>query len=149
MHCITQALRVRVSRKKAGLLLGSALLSASAAAAPADIIKSLQGAWVLESTECTQVFEKVQGKVRFKDRTFASESGFIISGDKARGPAGGVCTISGIEEENDQFSARLSCTDTLVSRNFAMVFRIIDDTHFDRLDPERPELTREHKKCSL
>jgi hypothetical protein len=150
MHLAIEALRGWPNRSKAGLLLASALFVASVAGARADVVEGLQGAWVLEDTDCTKVFEKVQGQIRFKSRTFASESGFIVSGSKAKGPVGGVCTFSEIEEENDGFSARLSCTDTLVSRDFQMVFRIVDTTHFEHLDSRYPELPpSRHKKCAF
>ena len=80
------------------------------------------------------VFEKIQGKVRFKDRTYATENGFIITGNKAKGPVGGTCTISQVTEENDRFSALLSCADAVVSRKFSWSFRIIDANHFERFD---------------
>jgi hypothetical protein len=148
MYRLRGALSARFNCSKSGLLLGLVLFAASAAGAWADAFENLQGAWVMEHTKCTGVFEKTGGKIRFKDRTFASDSGFIISGREAKGPAGGICTISEIDEENDRFSALLSCTDTLVSRNFAMSFRIVDPTHFERLDASR-DLTIKYKKCAL
>ena len=142
-----EALGWRIHHSKAGLLLGSALFAASVAGAWADAIEDLQGAWVMEDTECTAVFEKIRGKMQFKDRTFAAEPGFIISGRKAMGPIAG-CTISQVKEENDRFSALLNCADAVVARKFSMTFRIINATHFERLDPEH-NYTIIHKKCSF
>jgi hypothetical protein len=147
MHLVIEALGDWSTRSKAGILLGLALFAASVAPARADVVEALQGAWVLESSDCTKVFEKIQGQIRFKDRNFVADSGFIISGNKAKGPAGGICTISEIDEENDRFSALLSCTDTLVSRNFSMLFRVVDATHFERLDPTFPDRPIAYKKC--
>jgi hypothetical protein len=129
-------------------LLGSALLAASASELRADTAETLQGAWVRDSSDCNAVFEKAQGRIQFKDRTFAADSGFIIAGSKGKGPAGGSCTLSQVEQQGDQFSGLLQCTDGLVSRDFSMTFRIIDATHFERLDPTRhsPIL---FKKCEL
>ena len=146
MHLLIEALRRRSNRSKAGLLLGSALVVASAAGAWADAIEALQGAWVMEINECTGAFEKVRGEIRFKDRNFASDMGFIISGSKVKGPIAG-CTISQVDEENDRFSVLLSCSDALVSRKFSWSFRIIDATHFERLDPTFPDRPIAYKKC--
>ena len=118
MHLVIEALRWRSNRSKAGLLLGSALFAASATGAWADAIEVLQGVWVRESSDCTKVFEKIQGKIQFKDRTYVQESGFIITGNKGKGPVGGTCTISQIDEENDRFSALLSCSTLLYPGNF-------------------------------
>jgi hypothetical protein len=147
MHRVVEALRGRSNRSKAGLLLGSALFVASAAGAWADAIEFLQGVWVDESSDCTKVFEKIQGKIQFKDRTYVQESGFIITGSKGKGPVGGTCTISQIDEENDRFSALLSCSDAVVSREFSFSFRIIDATHFERFD-ETVSPYR-YKKCTF
>ena len=142
-----KALVWRFHRSKAGLLLGSALFAAGVSGAWADAVDVLQGAWVMEDTDCAAVFEKTRGKIRFKDRTFAPESGFIISGNKAMGPMGS-CEIFQVVEESDRFSAQLNCSDALLTRKFSMSFRIIDATHFERLDPEY-NFTVIHKKCSF
>src|SRR3954452_12595704 len=124
MHLVREALREQFGRSMAGLLLGSALVAAAATGARADAIQDLQGAWVMEGAQCTAVFQRSRGKIRFRDRTFASEHGFIISGRKALGPIAG-CKISQVEEEDDRFSALLACSDALVARDFSMKFRII------------------------
>ena len=145
MHRVIKALIGRPSRSKALLLLGSALFAASVAGARADIIETLQGAWVMEDTACTAVFERIKGKIQFKSRTFATEPGFIISGSIGRGPTG-ECKISVVNKENDRFAALLSCYDALMTNKMTMTFRIIDDTHFERVEPN---FTTIHKKCDL
>lgn len=134
------------NRSKAGLLVGSVVLAASVAAAWADAIEVLQGAWVLQVSNCTAVFEEAGNKVQFKDRNYALDSGFIISGNKATGPMGG-CTISQVDEDNEGFSALLTCSDALLTKKLSMSFRIVDATHFERLDPETPDRPRRYKKC--
>ena len=142
-----EALVWRFHRSKAGLLLASAFFAAGVSGAWADAVDILQGAWVMEDTDCAAVFEKIRGKIRFKDRTFAPESGFIISGNKAIGPMGS-CEVFQVAEESDRFSAQLNCSDALLTRKFSMSFRIIDATHFERLDPDY-NFTVIHKKCSF
>jgi hypothetical protein len=134
----------RLDRMRAGILLASALFAASLAAARADPIDALQGAWVMEISDCASVFEKIDGKIRFKDRNYALDSGFIISGSNVKGPLAG-CTISQVAEENDRFSILLSCSDALLSRKFSMTFRIVDETHFERLDPKSRDVM--YKQC--
>ena len=131
---------------KAGVLLGSALVVASVAGARADAVEALQGAWVMESSDCTGVFEQAGKQIRFKDRNFANDMGFIVSGSRVRGPIAG-CTISQVDEDNDRFSALLNCSDALVSRKFSWSFRLVDADHFERLDPKRRDPTISYKKC--
>ncbi len=146
MHLVIEALRGRANRTKVVILLGI-LFAARASVASADALEVLQGVWVGERTDCTMVFEKIQGKVRFKDRTYATENGFIITGNKAKGPVGGTCTISQVTEENDRFSALLSCADAVVSRKFSWSFRIIDANHFERFDAMIDSF--KYKKCAF
>ena len=148
MHHPVEAPKRRRDRSTAGLLAGAALVVAGAAGASAGSIEALQGAWVMESSECTGVFEKVLEEIRFKDRNFATDMGFIISGSRVKGPIAG-CTISQVDEENDQFSALLSCSDAVVSRQFSWTFRIVDATHFERLDPTFRDPTIGYKKCEF
>ena len=146
MHIVTSAMGELLKRSNAGLLLGSVLFAMGTAGAWADAIQDLQGAWVMDGTKCTAVFDTNRGKLRFKNRTFASEHGFIISGRKVLGPIAG-CKISDVVEENNHFSAHLACSDAHLERDFSMKFRIIDPTHFERTDKFR-DFTIKYQRCS-
>src|SRR3954471_21670333 len=107
--------------------------------AHADPVDQLKGAWVADSAECAKIFEKIGDQITFRDRSasYSLDRGIIIlKNGKVKGPIGG-CTGSTTTEENDRFSVRLECTDGLVSRDFSMTFRIIDETHFERFDTKR------------
>jgi hypothetical protein len=147
MHLAETASRARSCRFSARLALGLALLLASPPAW-ADAIELLQGAWVMESSDCANVFEKIGGEIRFKDRNYALDSGLIITGSKAAGPIAG-CTISQVEGDGDRFSALLTCSDALMSRTFTRSFRIVDATHIESLDPDRPDSPMRYKKCAF
>ena len=146
MPPVARARSARSQRSKFRLVLGLALFAASAAVAWADAIEHLQGPWVMQSSSCTSVFEKIGGEIRFKDRNYALDSGLIIAGSKAAGPIAG-CKISEVDEDGDRFSALLTCSDALMSRTFAVSFRIVDATHIERLDPKRPAAPMRYKKC--
>jgi len=149
MHLvIMEAPRGRTNRWRAGLLLCSALFAAGLKAAWADDIEVLQGSWIMESSECATVFEAIGGNVQFKDRNYALDSGFIISGSRARGPIA-ECTISQVEEEDDRFSVLLTCSDALLSRKFSRSFHVVDETHIESIDPERPLSPMRYKKCEF
>jgi hypothetical protein len=119
--------------------------------AHANPVDQLKGAWVADSADCTKIFEKIGDQIKFRDRSasYSLDTGIIIlKKDKVKGPIGG-CTISTTAEENDRFSAQLQCTDGLVSRDFSMTFRIIDETHFERFDAQREYYHRMYTRCSL
>jgi len=146
MRIVTNVMSELSKRSMIRALLGSILFAISTAGAWADPIADLQGAWVMEGAKCEAVFEKNRGKLRFKNRTFASEHGFIISGRKVLGPIAG-CKISEVVAENNNFSAHLACSDALVARDFSMKFRIIDPTNFERTDKFR-DFTIKYQRCS-
>ena len=126
------------------------LLPFLAVIAHANPVDQLTGAWVKDDADCAKIFRKVGERFEFKDRSasYSLDSGIIIlRADKVKGPMGG-CTISTTAEENDLFSAQLQCSDGLVFRDFSMTFRIIDETHFERLDPERAYYHRMYTRCS-
>jgi len=136
---------------KINLPLASITFAFLGAIAHADPVEQLKGAWVNEGADCAQIFEKIGDRIEFRDRSgsYSLDSGIIIlKNDKVRGPMGG-CAISSTTEENDGFSARLQCSDGLVSRDFSMSFRIIDETHFERVDPKFQGATWKYTKCSL
>jgi len=133
------------------LFLAFVILTFLGAIACADPVEQLTGAWVTEGADCMKIFEKIGDRIEFRDRSasYSLDSGIIIlKKDKVRGPMGG-CTISTTAEENDRFSALLQCSDGLVSRDFSMTFRIIDGTHFERIDPKVEGLHWVYDRCSL
>ena len=132
------------------LPLASVMFTFLGAIAQADPVEQLKGAWVTEGADCTKIFEKIGDRIAFRDRSasYSLDSGIIIlKKDKVRGPMGG-CTISATPRESDLFSAQLHCSDGLVSRDFSMTFRIIDDSHFERVDPMFKGY-RVYTRCSL
>ena len=135
---------------KMKLPLASLLFAFLAPIAHADPVEQLKGAWVTEGADCAKIFEKTGGGIRFRDRSasYSLDTGIIILTDKVKGPMGG-CTISTTTQQNDQFSAKLQCSDGLVSRDFDMSFRIIDGTHFERIDPKIEGYHQAYTKCSM
>jgi hypothetical protein len=136
---------------KMKLALASVIFTFLGAIAHADPVEQLKGAWVTEGADCSKIFEKIGDQIKFRDRSasLSLDSGIIIvKKDKVMGPIGG-CTISTTAEENDRFSALLQCSDGLVSRDFSMSFRIIDGTHFERIDPKSDSFHWVYTRCSL
>src|SRR3954464_4090851 len=123
---------------KMKLPLASVMFIFLGAIAHADPVQLLKGAWATDGADCTKIFEKSGDRIKFRDRSasYSLDTGIIIlKKDKVMGPIGG-CTISATAEENHRFSAQLHCSDGLVSRDYSMSFQIIDETHFERIDPK-------------
>ena len=117
-----------------------------ATAASAASMAEMQGAWAMQGTDCTAVFEKKAGEIRFRDPGSSLDTGIIVSGSKVVGPSA-TCTTSKIREDGDHFSVLLNCSDAVLSSTVSMSFRVIDGTHFERFDPSFPEFSLAYVKC--
>lgn len=117
-------------------------------AANAASMEALQGAWVMEGTDCATVFEKKDGEVRFRNPGSSLDTGIIVSGSKVVGP-NATCTTSKIRSEGDHFSVLLNCADAVLSSTVSMSFRLVDGSHFERFDPSFPDFSLSYAKCSM
>jgi hypothetical protein len=133
-----------LTRLAAATALGSVLAGNAAAAS----MEALQGAWTPIGIECAATFKKVGDKVEFIDRGSSLDTGVIISGSRIEGP-NSTCTAGKIHESKDHFSAHLSCSDSIMAGGMAVSFKIINDSQFERFDPEFPEMSVTYQKCSF
>jgi hypothetical protein len=123
-----------------------ALYLVSSGAAFAVSIEALQGAWAMDGTDCTAVFEKKDGEVRFRDPGSSLDTGIVVSGSKVVGPSA-TCTTEKVRQEGDHFEVLLNCSDAVLSSTVSMSFRIVDASHFERFDPSFPEFSLAYVKC--
>jgi len=107
----------------AALVIGGVVGAASAA--PMDV---LQGAWGMSGTDCNAIFERVGGKIQFRDPGSSLNTGVIISGNKVIASTAS-CTIAKVREVKDHFSVLLNCSSAIMIGDATMAFRLIDDTH--------------------
>jgi hypothetical protein len=129
-------------------ILGLGLSLVAGGSASAASMEAMQGAWAMAGTDCTAVFEKVGGEIRFKDPGSSLDTGIIVSGSKVVGPSA-TCTTAKLSEKGDHFSILLNCADAVLSSTVSMSFRMVDATHFERFDPSFPEFSLEYVKCPL
>ncbi|WP_292506370.1 hypothetical protein [Mesorhizobium sp.] len=70
----------------------------------------------------------------------------MVNGSRILGP-NSTCTAEKIVKKGDHFSVRLNCSDAILFSSFSVSFRVIDKTHFERFDPQFPELSVIYYKC--
>jgi hypothetical protein len=112
----------------------------------AESMESLQGAWAMMGTSCTDTFEFSGSEAKFKDRGSSLNTGIIIRGDKIAGP-NATCTASHISESKGQYKVHMSCADAIMFSSVTVSFAIVDPQHFRRIDPDFPEVTDDYQKC--
>lgn len=123
-------------------------MSCAAGIANAASIGSLQGAWITFGTDCADTFQKVDGKVQFKDRLSSQTTGIIINGNKVVG-SNMSCTTGKVREGTDDLSVLLSCSDSVMFDTMSVSFRVIDKDTFERFDPSFPEVSVKYHRCDL
>ncbi|MER8442889.1 hypothetical protein NKH52_06765 [Mesorhizobium sp. M1066] len=123
-----------------------ALLTGGVGHAAAASMEALQGAWTMNGTGCADTFKKTGKRYEYKDRGSSQTTGIIVSGSKILGP-NTTCTAEKILQKDDHFSVRLSCSDAVLFSSFSASFRVIDKTHFERFDPQFPEMSVIYYKC--
>lgn len=111
-------------------------------------LDALQGAWTSAGTECADTFKKSDGKIVYKDRTSTLTTGLLVEGNRILGP-NTTCTAERVRQEKDHLVAYLNCADAIMFGGFSASFRIVDPTHFERIDNLFPELAVTYQKCEL
>lgn len=129
-----------------GLTLALVICGGAVSPAAAASVEALQGAWAMDGTDCSTVFEKTGSEIRFKDPGSSLDTGILVTGSKVVGPSA-TCTVAKISEKGDHFSVLLNCADAVLSSTVSMSFRLIDSTHFDRFDPSFPDFSLSYAKC--
>jgi hypothetical protein len=117
-------------------------------AASAAPMEAMQGAWAMHGTDCNAIFERDGGKIRFKNPDSSLNTGVIISGPKVIASTA-TCTIAKVREVKDHFSVLMNCSSAIMIGDATMAFRMIDDKHFERFDPDFPEFSLEFTRCPL
>lgn len=125
-----------------GMLVLASTVSASAAS-----FEKLIGAWTMVGTDCADNFVRDGDRWQFKDRNSSLNTGLIISGRTISGTYG-TCKFGRIIERDDHFVAMLGCESAVMFSDFAVHFRVVDDTHFARFDPDFPEFAITYQKCT-
>ncbi len=112
----------------------------------AATLDELQGAWTMEGTECDQTFRKTGNSVEFVDKGGSVTTGIIIAGNKISGP-NATCTAQRTRNDGDRMTALLSCSDTILFDTIPVSFRVIDEDHFERFDPNFPDFAFGYQRC--
>lgn len=127
-------------------VLATGIAATSGGGAFAEGLDALQGAWTLGGVDCGETFVKNGSTWQFKDRDSSLNTGLIIEGKKMLGP-GATCTIGRVTNKGDHLVVSLGCEDAIMFNTVSVAIKIVDDSHFERIDPEFPESFGTYSKC--
>lgn len=139
---------IMIGRSSFIAMATTVLLAGGTSHVLAASMDALQGAWTMNGTGCEDTFKKAGDGFAYKDRSSSLTTGIIVSGSKIIGPAS-TCTAQRILQRGDHFAVQLSCSDAVLFSSFSVSFRIIDKTHFERFDPQFPEMSVTYYKCEF
>jgi hypothetical protein len=135
-----------MNRKWIVAAVAAGISATSGVGALAQGLDALQGAWTLGGVDCGDTFVKNGSTWQFKDRNSSLNTGLIIEGKKMLGP-GATCTIGRVADKGDHLVVSLGCEDAIMFNTVSVSIKIVDDTHFERFDPDFPESFGTYSKC--
>lgn len=124
-----------------------ALLAAVGGPAQAATIPELQGAWIINSAECSDAFTKRNGRFSFKPKHANADTSFIISGNRIQG-ARASCTLGSERQTSDGLRAVLSCASRMMVGALPVTFRIPNPDTIVKFDPDFPEIETTFTRCN-
>ncbi|MEZ0170384.1 hypothetical protein [Microvirga sp. TS319] len=131
-----------------GSYLFATTLLCLAAGAPvrAASISELQGAWVITSAQCSDIFAQRSGRFSFKPNHRNADTSFIISGNRIRG-ARANCTLGSERPTADGLRAVLDCSSRMMVGALPVTFRVPDPNTIVKVDPDFPEIETTFTRC--
>ncbi len=133
--------------------IGSYLLAATLfvpiAGAPAHAasLSEIQGAWVINSAECSAVFTKRNGRFAFRPGQRNADTSFIINGNRIQG-ARATCTLGSERRTSDGFRAVLNCASRIMVGALPVTFRVPNPDMIVKFDPDFPEIETTFTRCN-
>jgi hypothetical protein len=132
----------------AAIVASGALSSAGAAVAQSSQPPTLEGAWVADGKECSDVFTAVRGKPTFKKGQGDELPGFIVKGRNVRGLED-ACRVSSSREKDETRTFSMTCTSSIDVESRKASVKFLDSDTISRFDPSFPEAAVSFKRCRL
>jgi hypothetical protein len=133
------------ARRSSVLLVGCIWLLWGAPASAAEI-SELQGAWIINSAECSSAFTKRNGRFAFKPNQRNADTSFIINGNRLQG-ARATCSLDSEKRTSDGFRAVLNCASQIMIGALPVSFWVPNPNTIVKFDPDFPELETTFTRC--
>lgn len=133
--------------KMGPFLLAVILLGCVGSPAWSASLSELQGAWVINSVQCSDVFTKRSGRLAFRPGQRNADTSFIISGSRIQG-ARAACTLASEKRTADGLRAILACSSRMMVGALPVTFRVPDPNTIVKFDPDFPDIETTFTRCS-
>jgi hypothetical protein len=133
------------------MLLGSSACVASLGAIPAlpaqPQLSALQGAWLQQSSSCSEVFASSGKGVSFKKSVNEFVPAFIVSGSRLRTPVNS-CRIAKIVPASNRWMMKLDCTGSVSTMIANVQFSLTDDGALLRYLNDQDTSGSRYERCT-
>jgi hypothetical protein len=129
-----------------GVLLVAGVWFVFGSPVSAATISEIQGAWIINSAECSDAFTKRNGRFAFKPNQRNADTSFIINGKRIQG-ARATCTLGSERQTSDGFRAVLDCSTRMMVGALPISFRVPNANTIVKFDPDFPELETTYTRC--
>jgi hypothetical protein len=131
-----------------GLSAGLALLGAArpALSAPPQL-SALKGAWLQQSSNCTDVYTASRRAITFKKSVNEFVPGFIVSGDRLKTPVN-TCRIAEIVPSGKRWMMKLHCTGAVSTMGVSVQFSLTADGALLRYLNDQDTTGSRYQRCT-
>ena len=137
-------------RQGAAMVAALAASLASGVAAARDLpgLEPLQGAWVVEGTNCGAVFFKQGTAIHFVRPGATARDGVLVKGDRVE-DARNRCTISRVRADGARQAVLLTCFSGLLVSKVAISLRFAGEDTLIRTPSDFPDDELRLRRCRL
>ncbi|WP_363316362.1 hypothetical protein, partial [Chelatococcus sp.] len=139
-------LRIRRFIELAGLSLVMTV-SIPAGIASAQDLKSLQGAWLAKSSDCTDVYTMSAKGISFKKPVDLFAPAFIVSGNRLTTP-GASCRIKSVRPSGNLLELALDCVNAVGSNDVRVLMARQPDGSLNRYLNAQDTIGSPHQDCA-
>jgi hypothetical protein len=141
-----QMIRGSFLRLSAGIAIIGATTGPAVTAQPQ--LSALQGAWLQQSSSCSEVFAKAGKGVTFKKSANEFVPGFIVSGSRLRTPVNS-CRIGGIVPAGQRWMMKLNCSGSVSTMLANVQFSLSADGALLRYLNDQDTSGSRYERCTV
>lgn len=107
----------------------------------------LVGAWVMEGSECDQMFVKKDSGLALVEDSELFGGGFVIEGDRLTSALAN-CQIKGRRQSGDELHVTALCTTRTITSSLHFALKVIDQNTILRFSPSIPGIETKYTRCA-
>jgi hypothetical protein len=121
-------------------------IGATGALAAGSGFSAFSGAWLMQGTDCADVFSSAKGP-SFKKPVDMFAPAFIVSGNRLRTPQA-TCVIRSIKPNGDREALVLKCANSVAEMDVRVLLKVLPDGTLRRFHNAEDTTGTAYQRCS-